>query len=294
MGVVGADVCVEGVISIEGLQMEELFWRDPRGSQRFLSGLMRAGFVHGILAVFVMVVTLYQTWASETACDHALRGWLGFQVVLQVLQFPSRWCLYRSLPPCPSQEAESDAQQREIQQQMIDGLVALVQSRKWSLNRLFGLLSLGWFMVGVWWTFRVHSTRCSPMLYYVCISLLSLFCIRTVFVFLWFGFIFGGAQQQSAGYAGPFKMPGASAEMLQRLSVHKFAETDAAGEEMQCSICIEAFEASDEVRKLPCGHYFHRACIDEWLRKSMACPMCNADVAKSLPAANFENKQHYI
>ena len=75
-----------------------------------------------------------------------------------------------------------------------------MQSRKWSVNRLFGLLALCWFLVhpsdaarsafevvaqvGVWWTIRARGCSYSPLLYNVCVSLLWLFCIRTLFVFL--------------------------------------------------------------------------------------------------------------
>jgi len=246
---------------------------------------MRAGFAHGVLAVGLMAGTLHQTWDSEASCDRALRGWLGFQVVLQVLQFPSRWCVYARLPPCALSGDLTEVQHREEQQQIIDGLLSLVQSKQWTVNRLFGLMSLGWFLVGVWWTIRAHGCSYSPLLFNVCVSLLWLFCTRTVFVFVWFGFIFGNQPQAAMGYAGPFSKPGASAEMLEKLSVTKFEDTDAAQkkeEELQCSICLCEFEGEDEVRRLPCKHYFHKTCIDGWLRISRACPMCNADLAKGL------------
>lgn len=234
-----------------------------------------------------------------------------------------------------------------------------MQSRKWSVNRLFGLLALCWFLVkpsdgacsgsevvaqvGVWWTIRARGCSYSPLLYNVCVSLLWLFCIRTLFVFLvpacpppdrhccpgciagthcpvaagcdarpvqWFGFIFGN-QQPTAGYAGPFRKPGASVEMLERLDVSTFGESEIAGEELQCSICLSEFESSDEVpgahhqgheghpltapaaqvRRLPCKHYFHKGCIDGWLRISRACPMCNADVASVMPSEGAKEHQ---
>lgn len=272
--------------------MEELFWRDPRGSLRFLSGLMQAGFIHGITALLLMAFTLYHTWDSEATCDRALRGWLGFQVVLQVIQFPSRWYLYSSLPQCEHPQTEllepTEGERREEDQRIIDGLVALVHSRRWTLNRLFGLLALGWFLVGIWWTIRARGCAYSPLLYNVCVSLLWLFCTRTAFVFLWFGFIFGN-QQTNVGYAGPFRKPGASAAMLEKLAVVKFENTDVASEELSCSICLCDFEAPDELRRLPCKHYFHVRCIDSWLRISRACPMCNADVAAALPEPDKEH-----
>ncbi|KAJ3387954.1 hypothetical protein HDU92_001718 [Lobulomyces angularis] len=45
-----------------------------------------------------------------------------------------------------------------------------------------------------------------------------------------------------------------------------------------CVICIEEYEESDEIRTLPCKHFFHTHCIDEWLRtKSTQCPLCKSD-----------------
>lgn len=55
-------------------------------------------------------------------------------------------------------------------------------------------------------------------------------------------------------------------------------------------MCIEPFEADDEIRTLPCGHEFHRSCIDGWFKRRLAdrvadtaprdamptCPLCKA------------------
>ncbi|CAN6244529.1 unnamed protein product [Urochloa humidicola] len=48
-------------------------------------------------------------------------------------------------------------------------------------------------------------------------------------------------------------------------------------EESQCTVCLEEYEAKDVVRVLPaCGHAFHAACIDAWLRQHPTCPVCRA------------------
>uniref|UniRef100_A0A0D9VGL0 RING-type E3 ubiquitin transferase n=1 Tax=Leersia perrieri TaxID=77586 RepID=A0A0D9VGL0_9ORYZ len=53
----------------------------------------------------------------------------------------------------------------------------------------------------------------------------------------------------------------------------------AALEESQCPVCLEEYEAKDVVRVLPaCGHAFHVACIDAWLRQHATCPVCRASL----------------
>jgi hypothetical protein len=50
----------------------------------------------------------------------------------------------------------------------------------------------------------------------------------------------------------------------------------------ECSICLAEFEAGEMVRRLPCGHTLHRACVDAWLEMSTLCPLCKADMRESL------------
>jgi hypothetical protein len=76
---------------------------------------------------------------------------------------------------------------------------------------------------------------------------------------------------------------GLSAGELVRLPCHNFesADGEAGGD---CAVCLEAFEAGDWCRQLPrCEHSFHAECVDSWLRKSSACPVCRADVVDRPP-----------
>jgi DNA-directed RNA polymerase subunit RPC12/RpoP len=51
-------------------------------------------------------------------------------------------------------------------------------------------------------------------------------------------------------------------------------------EKIDCSVCCSQVEENEYVRELPCGHKFHKKCVDEWLFLSLRdkdeinCPMC--------------------
>jgi hypothetical protein len=42
-----------------------------------------------------------------------------------------------------------------------------------------------------------------------------------------------------------------------------------------CLICLEKYKEKELYRKLPnCKHYFHKKCIDKWLKSNAICPIC--------------------
>jgi len=45
-----------------------------------------------------------------------------------------------------------------------------------------------------------------------------------------------------------------------------------------CAICIADYEPDDLLRVLPCGHNFHKDCIDQWFKQSLLCPFCKKDI----------------
>jgi hypothetical protein len=47
-----------------------------------------------------------------------------------------------------------------------------------------------------------------------------------------------------------------------------------------CSICLSAHAARGSAQ-LVCGHCFHEACIDAWLRVATTCPNCRFDLAEA-------------
>jgi hypothetical protein len=47
-----------------------------------------------------------------------------------------------------------------------------------------------------------------------------------------------------------------------------------------CSICLNAHAARGSA-ELVCGHCFHEACIDAWLRVATTCPNCRFELAEA-------------
>jgi len=69
--------------------------------------------------------------------------------------------------------------------------------------------------------------------------------------------------------------PGATDSELQAIPCHCLGEGDAPNtREESCAICMCDYEQQDEYRVLPCGHDFHKGCIDQWLKKKALCPLC--------------------
>lgn len=54
------------------------------------------------------------------------------------------------------------------------------------------------------------------------------------------------------------------------------------GEEDKCPICLVELSEGEDIKNLPCKHMFHPNCIDTWLVKNSACPICKRDVLEGI------------
>ena len=59
--------------------------------------------------------------------------------------------------------------------------------------------------------------------------------------------------------------------LIEQLPIGDYESKDKSRE---CVICMIEFCKGDRVRYLPCMHFFHAGCVDEWLVKSFNCPSC--------------------
>ena len=42
----------------------------------------------------------------------------------------------------------------------------------------------------------------------------------------------------------------------------------------ECGICMDVFKEKEEIRKLSCGHIFHKECLNQWSNSQKTCPLC--------------------
>ena len=133
-----------------------------------------------------------------------------------------------------------------------------------SLHRYRGkLLSL---VLKVWWVlfgiFLLYSARAcvflAPLLYW---SVGSGALIMGIFI--------------AIEWKQPTRRPPDAALPVLPVSSFRRDETE---KNESCSICIEGFKQDDLVSTLSCGHHYHSSCINEWLRKTLHCPLCRSPV----------------
>jgi hypothetical protein len=88
----------------------------------------------------------------------------------------------------------------------------------------------------------------------------------------------GGGLRQAAIDALPefayAELSGAASAAASRKGKEKAARP------FDCAVCLSEFADHDRLRLLPsCGHAFHVACIDVWLRSSATCPLCRTKLS---------------
>ncbi|CAN6277743.1 unnamed protein product [Urochloa humidicola] len=89
----------------------------------------------------------------------------------------------------------------------------------------------------------------------------------------------------SPGPPSPPLRAGLSPADLRRLPTFAFPSScdgdgDGSAAPSACAVCLEAARGGERWRAMPaCRHAFHAACVDRWLARSPACPVCRAAVA---------------
>ncbi|WOL20428.1 hypothetical protein Cni_G29233 [Canna indica] len=178
---------------------------------------------------------------------------------------------------------------------------------KIALNCFFGV----WFVVGNVWIFGEQSSEYSaPNLYRLCIVFLAFSCIGYTIPFILFATVCCcyPCIISILGFRGDFHPSrGASSVVINSLPTYKFKskrrvdsgsnskflcetgiltygiekEQMTSAEDAGCCICLAKYVDDDKLRELPCAHFFHKECVDKWLKINALCPLCKSEVGNS-------------
>ncbi|KAI3468281.1 hypothetical protein Pfo_024944 [Paulownia fortunei] len=189
-------------------------------------------------------------------------------------------------------------------------LKVFVEYFKMALDCFFAV----WFVVGNVWIFGGHSSSTeAPNLYRLCIVFLTFSCIGYAMPFILCATIccclpciisvLGFREDLSQNR-------GATQDSINSLPTYKFKvkknksgndkensssageggivaagtekERAISGEDAVCCICLTKYVNNDELRELPCSHFFHKDCVDKWLKINASCPLCKAEVGETI------------
>ncbi|CAA2956588.1 Hypothetical predicted protein [Olea europaea subsp. europaea] len=71
------------------------------------------------------------------------------------------------------------------------------------------------------------------------------------------------------------RIPGLSTDDIKQLPCFDYEVEEKGNSPAECVVCLENFKGGEKCRMLPvCHHSFHVQCIDSWLLKTAACPIC--------------------
>ncbi|KAF8393316.1 hypothetical protein HHK36_021557 [Tetracentron sinense] len=171
-----------------------------------------------------------------------------------------------------------------------------------------------WFVVGNVWIFGGHSSSSeAPNLYRLCIVFLTFSCIGYAMPFILCATICCclPCLISILGFREDLTQTrGATPESINALPTYKFKlkkdgngegreinsdgageggivaagtekERVISGEDAVCCICLAKYADNDELRELPCSHFFHMECVDKWLKINALCPLCKFEVHES-------------
>ncbi|MCD7453081.1 hypothetical protein HAX54_019513 [Datura stramonium] len=88
-----------------------------------------------------------------------------------------------------------------------------------------------------------------------------------------------------------------SQEDIKKLPCFNYKEEAVKGSTspVDCAVCLENFKVGEKCRLLPmCNHSFHAQCIDSWLHKTAACPICRASAKSPLETEEQSNNSSEV
>jgi len=240
----------------------EVVRRDPVAASKLITYVALFSALGNTVVGLSCGLFLGRYWDRCNDCDRPLRWWLLIQAMLQVSQLPVRLVLLFSIWRTEAAGSSVEA-----------CMTSLTASPAWRASKTVALMQYGWFVLGmVWWMHTEPCPKC-PGISKLTASVMILSAARAVVALAIFRLLFDPRGNGEDGEAAP-KVMAASASMIASLPVLRYSPSACDDPNATCSICLMEYTDGVSMRRLPCGHDFHKRCVDRWLQRNKRCPLC--------------------
>ena len=232
-----------------------------------------------IVAGIIILATHYSSTPDTPEACRRLKEWVLGQTVVLTVSLICEWLVYGCELPIESSWFSVSFRERFTQQ---------IQNAKYCID----IAVLVWFLVGNMYVFNDESSCEAPeghamhsmalvmiivayvKIFLPCVIVLTLipiicFCLPCLI----------RALRYYGGYDFLIRGKGTTQDVIDKLGVEKFSlDTFPSDKDASCCICMNDYEDGQEMRKLPCGHHYHKECVDEWLLMNATCPTCRLSI----------------
>eukprot|EP00439_Symbiodinium_sp_Y106_P057920 s2461_g8.t1 len=245
----------------------------PEEAAWFIKVVMFFGSISGVVISIPCGLFLTMYWGPY---------WILVHCVLQLLQAPVRLVFFLRL--CHIQRLNGNIQElscavvpageRCFCSHREECVRHLTHSAAWRTSKVVSIVTYGWFILGVVWL--LNSTYCKPCpgLYRLSLAVIFAAVARLLMTLIVFYHSFPPRFQNQP----PPKPRGASQELIDSMPLVVYSPEVRGDSETSCAVCLSEFDRDAVLRRLPCGHSFHRGCIDKWLKRNKVCPLCLQDI----------------
>lgn len=165
------------------------------------------------------------------------------------------------------------------------------QQNATNIRNISDALGLVWFVVGNMWIFGDSSCnhRLDSPVYNLCLAMviisyvqICLPCIIAILLIPVFCFCMPCLIRILARiHDTPKGATDAIIEAIPTVTLAEDSELLTREGDNTCPICLSEMVVGEKVRILQCNHFFHNACVDEWLKVNASCPTCRENILNS-------------
>eukprot|EP00747_Dinoflagellata_sp_TGD_P026886 gnl/TRDRNA2_/TRDRNA2_132249_c0_seq2.p1 gnl/TRDRNA2_/TRDRNA2_132249_c0~~gnl/TRDRNA2_/TRDRNA2_132249_c0_seq2.p1 ORF type:complete len:282 (+),score=46.30 gnl/TRDRNA2_/TRDRNA2_132249_c0_seq2:64-909(+) len=233
--------------------------RDACAACSFFKRLNSLSIAASLFVVSACCSAFY--WSQCDGCSRPLRSWLVVFSLLQLSQLPTRIVFLMKVLTAERRQANFQ-----------ETVASITTSPAWLVSKQVSVACVAWLLLGIVWVMNSGScTNCSS-LYWLTVAVLSQAALKTVLTHRIFKSSF---PDHSIDDDEATEMKAATREQIAALPCCNHRKELFSDDGMSCAVCLDDFAEGESLRQLPCKHYFHCRCIDEWLTRSKRCPLCN-------------------